>query len=77
MFTSFTLLALAGGAFRFGTGLLLARKWNLTISLPQLFAVGLVVLAALPDLIKPLPFPFPLGLTLGFVLPDLIIARRS
>lgn len=77
MLTSFTLLALAGGATRLGLGLLLHRKAALTLALPQALVAVFLVLAALPDLIKPLPFPLPLGLTLGFVLPDLIFARRS
>jgi hypothetical protein len=30
-----------------------------------------VVLAGLPEFIKPIPFPVPLGLTIGLLLPDL------
>jgi hypothetical protein len=34
-----------------------------------------LVLAGLPEFIKPLPFPIPLSLTLGLLLPDLLLRR--
>jgi hypothetical protein len=42
---------------------------------PQVLAGALVVLAGLPEFIKPFPFPVPLGLTLGLLLPDLLLRR--
>lgn len=76
MLTSFTLLAVAGGALRYALGLTLRRRFRVTLALPQLLAGALVVLAGLPDFLKPLPFPFPVGLVLGFLLPDLVLGRR-
>ena len=42
---------------------------------PQVLAGALVVLAGLPEFIKPIPFPVPLGLTIGLLLPDLLLRR--
>jgi hypothetical protein len=42
---------------------------------PQALAGALVVLAGLPEFIKPIPFPVPLGLTIGLLLPDLLLRR--
>ena len=75
MFTSLTLLAIAGGALRLGLGLVLYQKTRVVLSVPQVLAGALVVLAGLPDVLKPVPFPVPLGLVLGFLLPDLLFAR--
>jgi hypothetical protein len=46
-----------------------------SISVPQALAGALVVLAGLPEFIKPIPFPVPLGLTIGLLLPDLLFRR--
>ena len=75
MFTSLTLLACAGGALRLGLGLVLYQKTRVVLSVPQVLAGALVVLAGLPDVLKPVPFPLPTGLVLGFLLPDLLFAR--
>ena len=75
MFTSLTLLAIAGGALRLGLGLVLYQKTKVVLSVPQVLAGALVVLAGLPDVLKPVPFPVPVGLVLGFLLPDLLFAR--
>ena len=75
MFTSLALLACAGGALRLGLGLVLYQKTRVVLSVPQVLAGALVVLAGLPDVLKPVPFPVPLGLVLGFLLPDLLFAR--
>lgn len=75
MLPSFTLLACAGGALRLGLGLVLYQKTRVVLSVPQLLAGALVVLAGLPDVLKPVPFPVPPGLVLGFLLPDLLFAR--
>ena len=35
----------------------------------------LVMLAGLPDILKPFSFPLPLGFTLGLLFPDLLFRR--
>ena len=77
MFTSLTLLACAGGALRLGLGLVLYQKTRVVLSVPQVLAGALVVLAGMPDFLKPVPFPLPPGLVLGFLLPDLLFARSA
>jgi hypothetical protein len=47
----------------------------MSLSIPQALAGALVVLAGLPEFIKPFPFPMPLSLTLGLLLPDLLLRR--
>ena len=75
MFTTFTALALAGGALRFVLQWQLRKRWDISLAVPQILAGALVVLAGLPEFIKPLPFPIPLSLTLGLLLPDLLLRR--
>jgi hypothetical protein len=77
MFTTFTALVLAGGALRLVLQWQLRRRWEISLSIPSVLAGALVVLAGLPEFLKPLPFPVPLGLTLGLLLPDLIMTRRG
>ena len=77
MFTSLTLLAIAGGALRLGLGLVLYQKTRVVLSVPQVLAGSLVVLSGLPDFLKPVPFPLPPGLVLGFLFPDLLFARSA
>ena len=77
MFTSLTLFAIAGGIFRLGLGLLMYQKSGFVLSVPQVLAGALVVLAGLPDFLKPVPFPLPVGLVAGFLLPDLLLARSA
>ena len=48
---------------------------GISLGIPQALAGALVVLAGLPEFIKPFPFPVPLGLTLGLLLPDLLLRR--
>jgi hypothetical protein len=76
MFTSFTLLVLSGGAIRLGFGLVLLRKSGWYLTMPHLLAASVLVLAALPDFIKPVPYPFPFSLTLGFLLSDLVLGKK-
>ena len=38
-------------------------------------AGALLVLAGLPDILRPFPFPVPLGLTIGLLLPDLLLRK--
>ena len=75
MFTTFTSLVLAGGGLRFVLQWQLKRRWDISLAVPQALAGALVVLAGLPEFLKPLPFPVPLGLTLGLLLPDLLLRR--
>ena len=75
MFTTFTALALAGGALRLVLQWQLRKRWDISLVVPQVLAGAFVVLAGLPEFIKPLPFPIPLSLTLGLLLPDLLLRR--
>ena len=77
MLTSFVPLAVAGGVLRLGVVLLLRWRSAFVFCVPQLLAGALVVLAGLPDMLQPVPFPVPLGFAVGFLLPDLVLARRS
>ena len=75
MFTTFTALALAGGALRLVLQWQLRKRWDVSLAVPQVLAGALVVLAGLPEFIKPFPFPVPLSITLGLLLPDLLLRR--
>ena len=75
MLTTFTALAFAGGALRLVLQWQLKKRWEMSLSIPQALAGALVVLAGLPEFIKPFPFPMPLSLTLGLLLPDLLLRR--
>ena len=75
MFTTFTALALAGGGLRLVLEWQLKKRWGISLAVPQILAGALVVLAGLPDFLKPFPFPIPLSLTLGLLLPDLLLRR--
>ena len=75
MFTTFTALALAGGGLRLVLQWQLKKRWGISLAVPQILAGALVVLAGLPDFLKPFPFPIPLSLTLGLLLPDLLLRR--
>ena len=76
MFTTFTLLTVVGGALRLALNWGLKRHLGFILGVPQALAGALVVLAGLPDLLKPLAYPLPLSLTLGALLPDLILRRK-
>ena len=75
MFTTFTALAFAGVGLRLVLQWQLRKRWDISLAVPQVLAGALVVLAGLPEFIKPLPFPIPLSLTLGLLLPDLLLRR--
>ena len=75
MLMLFVLLAVAGGVLRLALQWGVRRRWGITIRFPQALAGALVVLAGLPEFIKPIPFPVPLGLTIGLLLPDLLVRR--
>ncbi|MEY8096317.1 hypothetical protein AB9F29_02720 [Falsihalocynthiibacter sp. S25ZX9] len=76
MFSTFTLLTLGGTAFRMALNWGLKTHTNHSLNIPQILAGGLIVLAGLPELIKPFPYPLPLSFTLGFLLPDLLLRRN-
>ena len=76
MLTAFTLLIVTGGILRRALGWGLHRHYQLQLSVPQALAGALVMLAGLPDILKPFSFPLPLGFTLGALLPDLLFRRR-
>ena len=75
MFTTFTALVLEGGGLRLVLEWQLRKRWDISLAAPQALAGALVVLAGLPEFLKPLPFPVPLSLTLGLLLPDLLLRR--
>ncbi|MEY8096328.1 hypothetical protein AB9F29_02775 [Falsihalocynthiibacter sp. S25ZX9] len=77
MLSTFTLLTLGSTAFRLGLNWGLKTKTDYRISVPQILVGALIVLAELPDILKPIPFPLPLRLTLGFFLPDLLLRRGA
>lgn len=73
MLTTFTLLVVAGGALRLALGWSLHRRYQLDLSVPQVLAGVLVILAGLPDILKTFSFPLPLGFTLGLLFLDTIL----
>ena len=75
MLTLFTSLAIAGGALRLVFNWQLKKHWGLSPGVPQTLALVLLILAGLPDFLKPVPFPIPLGMTVGLLLPDLFLRR--
>ena len=70
MLTLFVLLAVAGGLFRLILEWQLKKRYGITIGVPQALAGALVVLAGLPEFLKPFTFPVPLGITVGLLLPE-------
>ena len=76
MLTTFTLLTIAGFCLRFTLSWALKQRFQLHLTVPQALAGIVLVLAGLPDWIKPLPYPFPLSFTFGALLPD-FLSRRS
>ncbi|MDU8928219.1 hypothetical protein RXV86_12550 [Alisedimentitalea sp. MJ-SS2] len=75
MLTTFTLLVAVGGGFRLALSWALKHRFGLQLSIPQGLATVLLVLSAIPDWLKPIPFPLSLGFTLGALLPDLFTRR--
>ena len=75
MFTTFTLLFAAGVGFRLALSYALKRRFDLTLAVPQGFAVLLIVIAVVPSWALPVTLPVPLSFMLGIVLPDLIFRR--
>ena len=77
MFTPFTLLLAAGVSVRLTLSWILRKRFGLALAIPQALAGALLVLACLPSWLQPIPLPIPLSVTLGMVLPDLLLTRRS
>ena len=77
MITYFTALLLAGGVTRLALNWKLKQRWGIVLGVPQALVVLLVILAGLPELLKPFPFPVPLSVTVGLLLPDLFFRRVS
>ncbi len=75
MLTVFVLLIVLGGVVRLALEWQLKKHWGITIGVPQALAGALVVLAGLPEMLRPFPFPVPLGLLIGLLLPDLLLRR--
>ena len=75
MFTTSTLLALASGALRLGLTYAVWKRFGWFVTLPPVVAGLILGLAALPDLLKPIPWPLPLSVTFGLLLPDLLLRR--
>jgi len=76
MFTTFTLLTAVGVGLWLALSWGLARRFDRSLSIPQALAGAFLVLASLPDWLKPLPFPFPFSVTLGLLLPDFLTRRK-
>ena len=77
MFTPFLLLMAAGVSFRLASSWFLRTRFNLALATPQALALALLVLAGMPPWLQPIPFPVPFSITLGALLPDLLLTRRS
>ena len=77
MITYFTALLFTGGATRLALNWQLKQRWGIVLGVPQALAVLLVILAGLPELLKPFPFPVPLSVTVGLLLPDLFFRMAS
>ena len=75
MLTTFTLLMAVGGGLRLALSWGLMRRFGLRLTIPQGLATILVVLAAIPDWLKPIPYPLSFAFTLGALLPDLFTRR--
>lgn len=76
MFTHFTLLFVAGVGSRLAASWALRKSFEVNLSIPQILAALLLVLATLPGWLQPVPYPLPFSLTLGLLLPDLVLSRR-
>lgn len=77
MISSFVLLALAGGGVRLGLNWLIKRRFGVWVAIPQVLAAVLVLLGALPEMLRPFPIPLPFGVLFGLLLPDLLLRRAG
>ena len=77
MITYFTTLLLAGGTTRLALNWKFKKRWGIILGVPQALAVLLVILAGLPELLKPFPYPISLSVTIRLLLPDIFFRRAS
>ena len=72
---TFLLLMAVGVSLRLAISWALRNRFGLTLSAPQGLAAVLLVLSALPEWLKIVPFPLPFSVTLGALLPDFFLRR--
>ena len=75
MFSSFTLWCVLGVSLRLALFLFLRWRWSVRPLIPNGLSYCIVLLAMMPAWMQPVPLPVPMSLALGFVLPDLLLAR--
>ena len=75
MITLFILLITVSGLFRFVLDWFLKKHCGVRLGIPQILASPLIILAALPAILKPIQFPIPLSITIGLLLPELVLRR--
>ena len=73
MFVTFALLVAAGVSFQLASSWALRKRFDLRLTLLEVLAVVLLVLAGLPDWLSPIPLPF--SFMLGVALSDLLTRR--
>ena len=76
MLTSLTSLAMAGGVLRLFLQWQIKKRWAVSLAVPQALAGAMVVLAGLPNFLKPIPFSIPVWFTIGLLLSYLFLRRR-
>ena len=64
------------GALRLVLEWYLKKCWSILLALPQTLAGAMVVLAGLPNFLKPIPFSIPVWFTIGLLLSYLFLRRR-
>lgn len=72
---TFALLVAVGVSFRLAISWALRKRFGVTLSVPQSLAAVLLVLSAIPEWLKIVPFPLPFSVTLGVLLPDFFLRR--
>lgn len=72
---TFVLLVAVGVSLRLAISWVLRSRVRVTLSVPQSLAAVLLVLSALPEWLKIVPFPLPFSVTLGILLPDFFLRR--
>ena len=75
MTSTFTILTVAALVLRLALNWLLDHRFGFNVTVPQSLACAIIILAGLPDLIKPFAYPLPLSITLGLLLPDLSVVK--
>ncbi len=75
MRTTFTQLVVTGGTLLPALVRVQDLRHQLDLHVSRALPRVLVMLAGLPDILKPFSFPLPLGFTLGLLFPDLLFRR--